>query len=152
MGTALPKFAPAPEDCTVCISDLIDSTSRVLVCEPSHTLSKVLQEHLLQLTDQQVCCPLFLSLQQSGPHWALPPALPEFHLLESVHHPNSPIVQNFQLLTNPTILNPERKKKSSKQNVQAENLAAFALISERENMNEIHGKQPINYYIWRISM
>jgi hypothetical protein len=37
-------------------------------------------------------------------------------------------------------LNPERKKKSSKQNVQAENLAAFALISERENMNEIHGK------------
>jgi len=49
-------------------------------------------------------------------------------------------------------LNPERKKKSSKQNVQAENLAAFALISERENMNEIHGKQTINYYIWRISM
>jgi hypothetical protein len=99
-----------------------------------------------------VCCPLFLSLQQSGLPWALSPALPEFHLLGAVHHPNSPIVQNFQLLMNPSILKPERKKKSPKQNVKTQNLAAFALISERENMNEIHGKQSINYYIWRISM
>jgi hypothetical protein len=53
---------------------------------------------------------------------------------------------------NPSILKPERKKKSPKQNVKTQNLAAFALISERENMNEIHGKQSINYYIWRISM
>jgi hypothetical protein len=53
---------------------------------------------------------------------------------------------------NPTILKPERKKKSSKPNLQAQNLAAFALISERENMNEIHGKQSIKYYIWRLSM
>jgi hypothetical protein len=86
MGTALPKFAPAPEDCTVCISDLIDSTSRVSVCEPSHTLSKVLQEHCLQLTDQQVCCPLFLSLQQSGLPWALSPSLPKLRLLGPASH------------------------------------------------------------------
>jgi hypothetical protein len=42
---------------------------------------------------------------------------------------------------NPTILKPEKKRKTE-----------FALISKTENVNEIHGKQSINYYIWRISM
>jgi hypothetical protein len=108
MGTALPKFAPAPEDCTVCISDLIDSTSWVSVCEPIHTLSKVLQEHCLQLTDQQVCCPLFLSLQQqSGLPWALSPSLPKLGLLGPASHK---LTQKYFLALKP-YLKPEQGKK-----------------------------------------